>query len=131
MTRHRLVQQVRASGHYDTDQAAERVLHTVLTVLGSQLAGEERRDLAATLPETARLVFASQIPVAEPVAAPAFVEAIARALNTNLTSARWHTSSVLAVLSDRAGDQLSDRILAQLPRGYALLFGRADLVAAA
>ncbi|MFD0279607.1 DUF2267 domain-containing protein [Kitasatospora sp. NPDC127111] len=132
MTRHRrLIQQVRTLGRYPSDEEAERVLDTVLTVLGSQLTGEERCELAAVLPEQARAVFAAQIPLPEPVGAPAFVEAVARALNTSLTSARWDASSVLAALADLAGDPLTDRLLARLPRGYALLFGCADLTAAA
>ncbi|MBP0450673.1 DUF2267 domain-containing protein [Kitasatospora sp. RG8] len=132
MTRYRLLlQQVRTLGRYNCDEEAERVLHAVLAVLGSQLTGEERCDLAAVLPERARAVFASQIPLPEPVAAPAFTEAVAHALNTSLSRARWDTSSVLAALAGLGGDRLTDRLLADLPRGYALLFGRADLIAAA
>ncbi|MEU1422021.1 MULTISPECIES: DUF2267 domain-containing protein [unclassified Kitasatospora] len=132
MTRHRhLIQQVRALGRYTTDEEAERVLTAVLTVLGSQLTGEERCDLAAALPERARALFAAQIPLPEPVTAPAFVEAVARNLGTSLTAARWDTSSVLAALGDLADDRLTDRLLTHLPRGYALLFGRADLTIAA
>ncbi|MEU9131908.1 DUF2267 domain-containing protein [Kitasatospora sp. NPDC048540] len=132
MTRYRqLLEQVRTLGRYTCDEEAERVLHAVLAVLGSQLTGEEPCDLAAALPERARAVFASQIPLPEPVAAPAFVEAVAHTLNTSLTSARWDTSSVLAALADLAGDRLTDRLLTRLPRGYALLFGRADLITAA
>ncbi|GAB7188642.1 hypothetical protein ATKI12_8473 [Kitasatospora sp. Ki12] len=132
MTRYRLLlQQVRTLGRYTTDEEAERVLHAVLAVLGSQLTGDERCDLAAALPERARAVLASQIPLPEPVAAPAFVEAVAHVLNTSLSGARWDTSSVLAALADLAGDRLTDRLLADLPRGYALLFGRADLITAA
>ncbi|MGW2378457.1 DUF2267 domain-containing protein [Kitasatospora sp. NPDC001683] len=128
MTRHRrLIQQVRMLGRYPSDEEAERVLDTVLAVLGSQLAGEERCELAAALPERARAVFAAQIPLPQPVAAPAFVEAAARALDTSLTGARWDVSSVLAALESLGDDRLTDRLLAHLPRGYALLFGRADL----
>ncbi|MEW1914278.1 DUF2267 domain-containing protein [Kitasatospora sp. NPDC085895] len=132
MTRYRLLlQQVRTLGRYTSDEEAERVLHAVLTALGSQLAGEERCDLAAVLPERARATFANQIPLPQPVTAPTFVEAVARALNTSLTGARWDVSSVLAALADLAGDRLTDRLLVRLPRGYALLFGRADLAVAA
>ncbi|MFD5464234.1 DUF2267 domain-containing protein [Kitasatospora sp. NPDC127059] len=132
MTRHRhLIQQVRTLGRYTTDEEASRVLDAVLAVLGSQLTGEERCDLAAALPERARAVFAAQIPLPGPVAAPAFVEAVARNLGTSLTAARWDTSSVLTALTDLAGDHLTDRLIAHLPRGYALLFGRADLTVAA
>ncbi|MEV8100113.1 DUF2267 domain-containing protein [Kitasatospora sp. NPDC085879] len=126
-----LLQQVRDLDRYTSDEEAERVLHAVLAVLGGQLGGEERCDLAAVLPERARGVFASQIPLPQPVAAPAFVEAVARALNTTLTGARWDTSSVLAALADLAGGRLTDSLLAGQPRGYALPFGRADLTTAA
>ncbi|MFI8461995.1 DUF2267 domain-containing protein [Kitasatospora sp. NPDC085464] len=132
MTRHRrLLRQVRTLGRCTTDEEAERVLHAVLAVLGSQLTGEERCDLAAVLPERARTVFAAQIPLPGPVAAPAFVEAVARALNTSLAGACWDASFVPAALADLAGHRLTDRLLNGLPRGYALLFGRAGLVAAA
>ncbi|MEU9041054.1 MULTISPECIES: DUF2267 domain-containing protein [unclassified Kitasatospora] len=130
MTWHHLVQQVRDLGRYDTDQKAERVLDAVLTVLGSQLSGDERCDLAAALPDRARAVLAAQIPLTHPVAAPAFVEAVARLLTTTLAAARWDSSTVLTVLSDLVGEQLTGRLLASLPRSYALLFGRADLAAA-
>ncbi|MCC9307845.1 DUF2267 domain-containing protein [Kitasatospora sp. RB6PN24] len=129
MTRYRrLLKQVRTNGRYTTGEEAERVLTAVLAALGAQLTGDERRELAAVLPDRARAVFAAQLPLREPVAAPAFVEAVARTLDTSLTSARWDVSSVLTALAD---DHLTDRLLARLPRGYALLFGRADLTAAA
>ena len=93
MTRHRLLlQQVRTLGRYSDDEEAGRVLDTVLTLLGSQLTGEERCDLAAVLPEQDRAVLVSQVPLPEPVTAPAFVEAVARALHTSLACARWDTS---------------------------------------
>ena len=57
----------------------------------------------------------AQDPLPHPVAAPAFVEAVARALNTSLTAARWDASSVLAALTDLAGDHLADRLLTDLP----------------
>ncbi|MFD9124723.1 DUF2267 domain-containing protein [Kitasatospora sp. NPDC059571] len=132
MTRYRhLLQQVRNLGRYPTDEEAERVLTAVLAVLGSQLTGDERCDLAAALPDRARTVLTNQIPLPTPVTAPAFVEAIAHALGTSLTAARWDASSVLAALSTLTDDHLTDRLLTHLPRGYALLFGRADLAAVA
>lgn len=36
-------------------------------------------------------------------------------------------SAVLGVAADTAGEELTRRILLQLPAGYALLFGRAEL----
>ncbi|MFB9371554.1 DUF2267 domain-containing protein [Kitasatospora sp. NPDC001664] len=131
MTRHRrLIQRIRVTGRYPSDQEAESALAAVLSVLGGQLTGDERCALAAALPESDRAQFAARIPLPEPVAGPAFVESVARILNTTVASARWDASAVLSALTDLAGDQLTDRLLAQLPGGYALLFGRADLAAA-
>ncbi|GAA2285371.1 DUF2267 domain-containing protein [Kitasatospora sp. NPDC001175] len=86
--------------------------------------------ISPALPERARAVFAAQIPLPSPVTAPAFVETLAHTLGTSLTAARWDASSVLAALATLTDDHLTDRLLAHLPRGYALLFGRADLAAA-
>ncbi|MFE3875901.1 DUF2267 domain-containing protein [Kitasatospora sp. NPDC059146] len=128
---HRLLAQLRELGGYTTDQEAEHVLDTVVAILGAQLAGEERCALAAALPERARAVFVAPIPLDRPVGAPAFVEAVAGNLNTTLAGARWDASCVLTALTDLAGEGLTAHLLACLPRGYALLFGRADLTPAA
>ncbi|MFJ9522292.1 DUF2267 domain-containing protein [Kitasatospora sp. NPDC101801] len=131
MTWNHLVQQVREYGRYDSGREAERVLEAVLATFGGQLVGEERCDLAAALPDRAREILVAQIPHIEPLDAPALVAAIATTLNTTTASARWDTSSVLAVLADHVGTPLTDRLIAQLPAGYALLFGRASLATAA
>ncbi|MCX4750534.1 DUF2267 domain-containing protein [Kitasatospora sp. NBC_01287] len=130
MTWHHLLKQVRDLGRYDTDQEAERVVHAVLATLGGQLIGEERRDLAATVPEPARTTFASQIPLTQPLDAHTFVDTIATTLDTTADAARWHTGAVLAALTNLLGEPLTGRVLTQLPHGYALLYGRADLTAA-
>ncbi|GAA1502099.1 hypothetical protein GCM10009760_64860 [Kitasatospora kazusensis] len=131
MTWHHLLQQVRDLGRYATDHEAERVLHAVLAALGGQLIGEERCDLAAALPEPARTTFASQIPLTQPLDAHTFVDTIATTLGTTTEAARWDTGAVLAALTSLAGEPLTCRVLTQLPHGYALLYGRADLTAAA
>lgn len=131
MTWHHLLKQVRDLGRYDTDQEAERVLHAVLAALGGQLIGEERCDLAAALPEPARATFAAQIPLTQPLDARTFVDTIATTLDTTTDAARWHTGAALAGVTQLTGEPLTSRVLTQLPHGYALLYGRADLTAAA
>ncbi|MGW3450281.1 DUF2267 domain-containing protein, partial [Streptomyces sp. NPDC001076] len=44
---------------------------------------------------------------------------------------RWDTGSVFSAVAALAGPDLLTRILRQLPSGYALLFGRAELTPAA
>ncbi|GAA4931093.1 DUF2267 domain-containing protein [Streptomyces coeruleoprunus] len=85
-----------------------------------------------TLPAEAGALLAGRIPVTQPVSAPEFVDRVARGLAPlTVPEARWATGTVLTVLADVAGEDLTGRVLAGLPRGYALLFGRAELAPAA
>ena len=126
-----LVELVRESGSYPTAAEAEHVTRVVLTALGSHVTGDERVDLAKALPERAARVVASQIPAHRPLTAAEFVESVAARMEGATTAtARWDVSSVLSVLPRVVGETLTDRILDQLPPGYALLFGRAELARA-
>ncbi|MEU2269955.1 DUF2267 domain-containing protein [Streptomyces olindensis] len=123
-----LVEAVRESGQYTTRSEAERVTRIVLSALGGHVIGDERVDLARALPEEAARVIAGQIPVTRRLTAAEFVESVAaRIEGATPATARWDVSSVLSVLPRLIGDDLVTRVLAQLPAGYALLFGRADL----
>ncbi|WP_324784084.1 DUF2267 domain-containing protein [Streptomyces sp. H51] len=123
-----LVEGVREAGQYTTRAEAERVTRIVLSALGGHVVGDERVDLARALPEEAARAVASQIPATRPLTAQEFVDAVAdRIESATPATARWDVSSVLGVLSKLVGDDLLDRILSQLPQGYALLFGRAEL----
>lgn len=124
-----LVEAVREAGQYATPTEAEHVTRVVLSALGDHVTGEERVDLARALPEEAARVVASRIPLNRPLSAPQFVDAVAaRTEGATPATARWDVSSVLSVLPALVGDELVDRVLAQLPSGYALLFGKAELV---
>ncbi|MEU1851817.1 DUF2267 domain-containing protein [Streptomyces sp. NPDC019990] len=124
----RLIDAVRESGQYTTRLEAESVTRIVLSALGGHVISDERVDLARALPEEAARVVASQIPVTRRLTAAEFVDSVAaRIEGATPATARWDVSSVLSVLPPLVGDELVTRILAQLPAGYALLFGRADL----
>nr|WP_235193014.1 DUF2267 domain-containing protein [Streptomyces viridochromogenes] len=123
-----LIEEVRESGQYPTTAEAERITRIVLSALGGHVIGDERVDLARALPEEAARVIASQIPATRPLTAAEFVDSVAaRIEGATPATARWDASSVLSVLPKRIGDDLLERILGQLPPGYALLFGRAEL----
>ncbi|MFH9175148.1 DUF2267 domain-containing protein [Streptomyces albogriseolus] len=127
-----LVDAVRDSGQYATRPEAESVTRVVLSALGGHVVGDERVDLARALPEEAARVVASQIPATRPLTAAEFVDSVAaRIEGATPATARWDVSSVLSVLPPLVGDELVTRILNQLPPGYALLFGRAELTPAA
>ncbi|WP_258382569.1 DUF2267 domain-containing protein [Streptomyces sp. NTH33] len=126
-----LTEKVQEAGQYTTRAEAERVTRIVLSALGGHVTGDERVDLVRALPEEAARVIASQIPVTRPLTAPEFVDAAAARIDGSTpATARWDVSSVLSVLSDLLDQDLLTRILDQLPPGYALLFGKAELTPA-
>ncbi|MFD7924163.1 DUF2267 domain-containing protein [Streptomyces sp. NPDC059740] len=126
-----LLERVRYDGAYPTRERAEEAVRTVLAALGRRLVGEERVALAARLPEEAARALVSEVPEAEPLTGWAFVKDIATRTGGALATTRWDVGSVLGVVADLAGRDLVDRIIAQLPAGYALLFGRIELTRAA
>ncbi|MEU8029756.1 DUF2267 domain-containing protein [Streptomyces sp. NPDC049099] len=127
-----LTEAVREAGQYTTRAEAERVTRIVLSALGGHVTGDERVALAQALPREAARVIASQIPATHPLTAREFVDSVAaRIEGATPATARWDVSSVLSVLANWVGTPLTTRLLAQLPPGYALLFGRADLAATA
>ena len=131
MTFHQMLERVRYEGAYPARELAEDVTRSVLAALGRQLTGDERVDLAARLPAEAALVFTGQIPDRQPLTGWGFVKDLATRTGATPATARWGTGAVLCVVGQLAGPDLLDRILTQLPSGYALLFGRAELTQAA
>jgi len=116
---------VQERGEYATPQEAERAARTVLALLGAHLVGEVRAELAARLPETFALVLLNPLQATEPLPPERFLRATAAWIEgaTEQTAA-WDVSAVLSVTADAAGEELTRRILLQLPPGYDLLFGR-------
>lgn len=131
MTFEQMLDRVRYDGVYPTRERAEEVVRLVLSGLGRQLTGEERVELAARLPREAARILTEQIPGTRPLTGWAFVKDLATRGGTPLATTRWDTGSVLATVAALAGPELLTRILRQLPSGYALLFGRAELTQAA
>ncbi|AJT69954.3 hypothetical protein T261_8361 [Streptomyces lydicus] len=131
MTFEQMLERVRYEGAYPTRARAEESVRAVLAALGRQLTGDERVQLAARLPHEAAVTFTSQIPATEPLTGWGFVKDIASRTGGTAATTRWDTGTVLRIVTQLAGEDLLTRILAQLPSGYALLFGRAELTQAA
>ncbi|MGW0912553.1 DUF2267 domain-containing protein [Streptomyces sp. NPDC002784] len=126
-----MLEKVRYEGAYPTRERAEEAVRLVLAGLGRQLTGDERVELAACLPVEAARVLTAQIPDTQPLTGWAFVKDLAARNGAGLATTRWDTGSVLTAVAALAGNDLLTRILDQLPAGYALLFGRAELTQAA
>lgn len=91
-----------------------------------QLTKRSRRHaLAALLPETFALILLNPLQATEPLPPERFLRATAVWIEgaTEQTAA-WDVSAVLSVTADAAGEELTRRILLQLPPGYDLFFGR-------
>ncbi|MFI9078198.1 DUF2267 domain-containing protein [Streptomyces sioyaensis] len=131
MTFHQMLERIRYEGTYPTRERAAEAVRLVLAGLGRQLTGDERVELAARLPVEAALLFTAQIPDTEPRTGWGFVKDLATRTGASPATVRWDTGAVLAAVADLAGEELLTRILQQLPAGYALLFGRAELTRAA
>ncbi|MFC8790690.1 DUF2267 domain-containing protein [Streptomyces cinereoruber] len=125
---HAFLDRVAERGDYDTPQEAERAARVVLALLGAHLVGDVRTALATRLPETFAVVLLNPLQAAEPLTPERFVRATAAWIEgaTERTAA-WDVSAVLSVVADAAGEDLTGRMLLQLPPGYDLLFGRPDL----
>ncbi|MFE4254968.1 DUF2267 domain-containing protein [Streptomyces sp. NPDC056910] len=91
----------------------------------------QRVELAARLPFEAARVLTAQIPDLQPLTGWALVNDLADRTDASLATTRWDTGSVFAAVAALAGPDLLTRILRQLPSGFALLFGRAELNPAA
>ncbi|QKW25972.1 DUF2267 domain-containing protein [Streptomyces seoulensis] len=126
-----MLEKVRHEGAYPTCEKADEAVRLVLGGLGRQLTGDERVDLAARLPREAARALTTQIPAAKPLTGSAFVNDLAARSGAPLATTRWDTGSVFAAVAAYTGHDLITRILHQLPTGYALLFGRAELTPAA
>ncbi|MET9479390.1 DUF2267 domain-containing protein [Streptomyces sp. NPDC006638] len=131
MTYEQMLERIQYEGAYPTRERADRAARAVLAGLGRQLTGQERADLSAALPIEAALALSGQAPAAEALTGWGFVKDLATRTGTSPAIARWDTGSVFSALAALAGPDLLARTIAQLPPGYALLFGQAELVQAA
>ncbi|MFE6224906.1 MULTISPECIES: DUF2267 domain-containing protein [unclassified Streptomyces] len=125
-----LLERVRYEGAYPTRERAEQAVRAVLAALGRQLVGDERVELAARLPFEAALTLTAQIPATTPLTGWEFVKDLAERTGGSLATTRWDVGAVLAPVARLAGPELTDRMIGQLPSGYALLFGRPELLPA-
>ncbi|MFI2185920.1 DUF2267 domain-containing protein [Streptomyces sioyaensis] len=131
MTFPQMLEMIRYEGAYPTRERAAEAVQLVLAGLGRQLTGDERVELAARLPVEAALLFTAQIPATELLTGWGFVKDLATRTGVSPATVRWDAGAVFAAVADLAGEGLLTRILQQLPAGYALLFGRAELTRAA
>lgn len=120
--------EVKERGEYGTLHEADRAARVVLALLGAHVVGSERAELAARLPDAYALILLNPLQSAEPLSTERFVRATAAWIEgATEETAYWDVSAVLSAAADAAGEDLTRRLLTQLPPGYDELFGRAEL----
>lgn len=120
--------EVRHRGEYSDSDEAARVSQAVLEVLASRVTPTEANDLAAQLSgPLGEVVSRSGGSQAATFGVDEFCQRVADRTGTEPRTAERDASTVLSTVADSvSGGELND-LISQLPSGYAVLFGRADL----
>ncbi|MET9474019.1 hypothetical protein ACFYWN_24315 [Streptomyces sp. NPDC002917] len=80
--------------------------------------------LSPEAPETYALILLSPLQAAEPLSPERFVRATAAWIEgATAETAKWDVGAVLSATAGAAGEELTRRVLLQLPVGFDLLFG--------
>lgn len=129
MKYHEFVAQVRDRGEYETQAETERVITSVLSLLGRRLAGGEAKDLAAQLPAELQssLLAADADEQSWSAGEQEFLARLADDLGASPETARWDASAVLSTVAEAVSGGELNQLLTQLPAGYAPLFGKPEL----
>lgn len=119
--------QVRDRGEYAGQEEAERVSTAVLHVLATRITPEEADDLAAQLPAPLDDVLHRERRAPASLGLEEFLRRVAQHTGARPRTAEWDASAVLSTVADAVSGGQVDRLLSQLPTGYAELFGRPGL----
>ncbi|MFI9582696.1 DUF2267 domain-containing protein [Streptomyces sp. NPDC052236] len=119
---------VRERGEYANQDEAAQVAKAVLQVLAHRITPSEAKDLASQL--AAPLKEALEVDMeerGESYGVEQFYRRIAERTGAHDRTAQWDASAVLSTLADAVSPGELNQIISQLPSGYAVLFGKADL----
>ncbi|MFX4294154.1 DUF2267 domain-containing protein [Streptomyces bohaiensis] len=125
---HHFLEQVRYEGAYPTRERAEESVRRVLSALGGQLGRADRSALADCLPGPAARLLTRATAAPRSLTGWEFVQEMTERCGGSPATNRWDVGAVLHVLARGAERSVLDRVIAALPGGYALLFGRPELV---
>lgn len=123
------VAQVRDRGEYGDQEEAAGVARAVLEVLGDRITPAEAGDLAAQLPGPLgeALTRAGGDAAAGTFGVEEFCRRVGERTHARPRTAEWDAGAVLSTLADAVSGGEVNQILSQLPSGYAVLFGKAEL----
>lgn len=119
---------VRERGEYEDQKEAAQITTAVLQVLAHRITPGEVRNLAAQLPSPLdRDLGTGGERRAESYGIGEFYRRVADRTGGRPRTAQWDSSAVLSTLAGAVSGGELNQIISQLPSGYAVLFGKADL----
>ncbi|MEU3527963.1 DUF2267 domain-containing protein [Streptomyces sp. NPDC038707] len=118
---------VRDRGEYHSPEEAEHISTSVLRVLAARIPSQEADDLADRLPAPLDDVLHGHPARPEALGLEEFLRRVAQQTGARPRTAEWDAGAVLSTVADAVPGAEVDHLLAQLPTGYADLFGRPDL----
>ncbi|MDG9710744.1 DUF2267 domain-containing protein [Streptomyces sp. DH10] len=128
MQYHEYLARVRELGEYNSQEEASKVTEAVLSVLAQRISPGEVDVLASQLPgPLGQTLTAAKPQQAESFGIEEFYRRVAEGVGARPRTAEWDAGAVLTALADAVSGGELNQILSQLPSGYAVLFGRADL----
>jgi uncharacterized protein (DUF2267 family) len=117
---------VRDRGAYPGDEA-ERIVEAVFTTLGDRLPGVSAEHLADQLPMPLSKMLEKSDDAGRSWGVQEFIEQVADRAGEDPETAKTDTRVVFTVLSERVAGGEMNKLISQLPTGYAELFGYAEL----
>ncbi|MEU0740807.1 DUF2267 domain-containing protein [Streptomyces sp. NPDC006134] len=119
---------VRERGEYDSQDEAAKISEAVLAVLAERISPGESEDLASQLPGPLGASLRDARPQrAESFGIEEFYRRVAERTGAHTRTAQWDASAVLTTVADAISGGELNQVISQLPSGYAVLFGKADL----
>jgi uncharacterized protein (DUF2267 family) len=118
---------VRERGEYAADEA-ERIVAAVLETLGERLPAHSAQHLADQLPTPlSDLVEEGHDAQGRSWGVEEFISQVARRAEEDEETAETDTRVVFSAISDQVSGGEMNKLLSQLPSGYAELFGYSEL----
>lgn len=128
MQHHEFLARVRELGEYGDQDEAANVTAAVLSVLAQRISPGEVDDLASQLPgPLGPMLSEAKLEQAESFGIEEFYRRVAKRTGARPRTAQWDASAVLSTLAGAVSGGELNQVLSQLPSGYAVLFGKADL----
>jgi uncharacterized protein (DUF2267 family) len=121
MQYHEFVGQVQHRARLGTQGEAVRAIHATLETLGERLFGGEAHNLAAQLPQEIGDYLERPIE-SESFDLDEFYDRVAMREGVDLPDALYHARAVIEVLREATSPDLMNKVMAQFPEEYTVLF---------